>query len=525
MITGEIKSKVDAIWDTFWSNGISNPLSVIEQFTYLVFLKLLDDRQLKEENLANLSGETLDNPIYPERYSKFRWSNFSELDPENMYARLITPDPELDNLSAFEYMKTIGKHGGVFSQYVKDATFMFSKEKAKAVDTIVQQIKGLPLENRDTMGDIYEYMLAKLASAGQNGQFRTPRHIIKMMVHLADLQPHDVVADPACGSAGFLVAVEEHIQDFHYDWFNDNAFLEHRNTRMFNGGEIDPTMIRIGAMNLQLHGIEAPTLINSDSLSKLNEIEEAYTLILANPPFKGSLDYGQVEPSLLHTTKTKKTELLFLSLILRQLEIGGRGLVIVPDGVLFGSSKAHKSIRKALIEDHHLKAIISMPSGVFKPYAGVSTAIMIFTKTGQGGTENIWFYDMKADGLSLDDKRNALIDDTLMDKCFTHPKEAKEEVGDKCDIPTILDDWKTVQELLLTPIEKDGPFSDRTAQSFLVPKQEIIDNDYDLSINRYKEIVYEEIAYEAPSVLIKQIKALDAERKEAMTNLEKMIGG
>lgn len=523
MITGELKSKVDAIWDTFWSNGISNPLSVIEQFTYLVFLKLLDDRQIKDESIASLTGESVNNPIYPERFRRFRWSQFSDLDPENLYTRLATPDPELDNLSAFEYMKSIGKNGGVFSQYVKDATFMFSKEKAQAVDTIIQQIQGLPLENRDTMGDIYEYMLSKLASAGQNGQFRTPRHIIKLMVHLADLKPSDVVADPACGSAGFLVAVEEYIQDFHYDWFDDNTFLEHRNTDMFHGGEIDPTMIRIGAMNLQLHGIEAPTLVNWDSLSKQNEIEDVYTLILANPPFKGSLDYGQVEPSLLHTTKTKKTELLFLSLILRQLEIGGRGLVIVPDGVLFGSSKAHKSIRKTLIEEHQLKAIISMPSGVFKPYAGVSTAIMIFTKTGQGGTENIWFYDMKADGLSLDDKRNALIDDVLLDKCFSHPKEAIAEVGDKCDIPFILHDWLEVQALLSEPIVENGAFSDRTAKSFLVPKQEIIDNDYDLSINRYKEIIYEEIEYEAPAELIKQIKELDAKRKDAMANLEKMI--
>jgi type I restriction enzyme M protein len=298
---------------------------------------------------------------------------------------------------------------------------------------------------------------------------------------------------------------------------------------MFNGIEFDPTMLRIGAMNMQLHGLDNPTLIGKDALSEANaDIENAYSLILANPPFKGSLDYDEVESSLLKTTKTKKTELLFLSLMLRMLKVGGRAAVIVPDGVLFGSSTAHKSIRKELVENQQLQAVISMPSGVFKPYAGVSTAILFFTKTNSGGTDKVWFYDMKADGLSLDDKRNLLVTEDALEQCFTEPENIVEEVAGKCDIAQILLDANVIMNSTVTAsadeksqIEKN--FSDKTKPSFLIPKADIAANDYDLSINRYKEIVYEEIEYDAPEIILADIKALDKQRTNVMLNIEKMM--
>ncbi len=396
-------------------------------------------------------------------------------------------------------------------------------------------------------------MLSKIAEAGTNGQFRTPRHIIRMMVEIVKPKQDDVICDPSCGTAGFLVAAGQYIYDKHKDWFNQKTFREHFNNQMFNGVEFDPTMLRIGAMNMQLHGMENPTLIGKDALSEANaDIENKYSLILANPPFKGSLDYDEVESSLLTITKTKKTELLFLALMLRMLKVGGRAAVIVPDGVLFGSSNAHKSIRKELVENQQLQAVISMPSGVFKPYAGVSTAILFFTKTNSGGTDTVWFYDMKADGLSLDDKRNPLLSEEAFEQCFTQPENIVEEVKGKCDIAHILleaqsilnsppsEGWSKTGVVNSPPSEgcpqdgvaitptpqrcpQDGAERLRTQPSFLVPKQEIIANDWDLSINRYKEIVYEEVAYEKPETLIKEIKALDNKRAEALLNLEKMM--
>ncbi|WP_031425530.1 class I SAM-dependent DNA methyltransferase [Flavimarina sp. Hel_I_48] len=515
MITGDLKNQVDKIWNDFWTGGVSNPLTVIEQFTYLIFLKRLDDKQLKMEEEENLMGIAIETPIYTKKQKGLRWSQFKDKDPEVMFELFTRLQEELGGITVFDFMKNVGKEGGIFSDYMKGATFMIPT--AQVLDKVVQKIDKLPLDSRDTKGDIYEYMLSKLSIAGKAGQFRTPKHIIRMMVQLMDPKKDDIISDPACGTAGFLVSAGEYLYEKHHEWFTEEAFRNHYDTKMFNGTEFDASMLRIAAMNLQLHGVENPSLVGKDALSKSNgDIDDAYTLILANPPFKGSLDYDTVESSLLKTTKTKKTEILFLSLMLRMLKTGGRAAVIVPDGVLFGSSGAHKAIREELVEKHQLQGVISLPSGVFKPYAGVSTAILIFTKTNSGGTDKVWFYDMKADGYSLDDKRNALIDEELLEKSFSDPEEALEEVKDKCDIPEVLLDWKKLAN-------GTGDFSDRTSQSFLVPKSEIKVNGYDLSINKYKEIVYEEVDYKKPLELIASIKELDAQRQKALLNLEKLL--
>jgi type I restriction enzyme M protein len=402
MITGEIKSQVDKIWESFWTGGISNPLTVIEQFTYLLFIRRLDETQLREEKKANLTKKPIANAIYSAKQQNLRWSSFKNIDPESMFA-LFTVSKQ-GSLNVFEHMKQVGDSAGVFSHYMKDASFEI--KKPRLLDQVVQLIDKIKMEDRDTKGDLYEYMLSKIATAGTNGQFRTPRHIIKMMVDMVEPKKDDLICDPSAGTCGFLVSAGEHLHDKHPEWFLEKGFREHYNNKMFSGVEFDNTMLRIGAMNLQLHGIENPNLIGKDSLSDANaDIRNKFTLILANPPFKGSLDYDAVESSLLKVVETKKTELLFLALMLRMLKSGGRCAVIVPDGVLFGSSNAHKQIRKEIVENNKLDALISMPSGVFKPYAGVSTAVLIFTKTGTGGTDKVWFYDMKSDGYSLDDKR------------------------------------------------------------------------------------------------------------------------
>ncbi len=516
MITGELKNQVDKIWNDFWTGGVSNPLTVIEQFTYLIFLKRLDYKQLKMEEEENLLGIAMKNPIYTEKQKALRWSNFKDKDPQVMFDLFTRPQQELDGITIFDFMKNVGKEGGIFSEYMKGATFMIPTPQV--LDKVIQKIDKLPLDTKDTKGDIYEYMLSKLSIAGKAGQFRTPKHIIRMMVQMTDPKKDDIISDPACGTAGFLVSAGEYLYEKHHDWFKEEEFRNHYDTKMFNGTEFDASMLRIAAMNLQLHGVEHPSLVGKDALSKSNgDVDDAYTLILANPPFKGSLDYDTVESSLLKTTKTKKTEILFLSLMLRILKTGGRAAVIVPDGVLFGGSGAHQAIRKELVENQQLQGIVSMPSGVFKPYAGVSTAILFFTKTNSGGTDKVWFYDMKADGFSLDDKRNPLLDEEIMEYCFTDPEKVKEEAKGKSDIPPILMDWKKLAQ-------RTGDFTDRTSQSFLVPKQEIKDNNYDLSINSYKEIVYDEVEYEKPEYLISSIKELDAARHEALSNLEKMLG-
>ena len=500
MITGELKSQVDKIWETFWSGGISNPLTVIEQFTYLLFIRRLDEMQLLEENKANTVGIPIQNEIFSAAHKELRWSSFKNKDPESMF-ELFTK-PMVDSMTVFDHMKQVGHNAGVFGDFMKNANFIISTPKL--LDQVVQLIDAIDMKDRDTKGDLYEYMLSKIASAGTNGQFRTPRHIIRMMVDMVQPKRDEIICDPSAGSAGFLVSASEYYRDNHNDWFLDKAFRNHFNDNMFHGIEIDDTMIRIGAMNLQLHGIENPKLMKKNALGEsLAEIRDQYSLILANPPFKGALDYDAVENSVLKTVKSKKTELLFLGLILRMLKTGGRCAVIVPDGVLFGSSNAHKQIRKEIIENHKLDAVISMPSGVFKPYAGVSTAVLFFTKTGTGGTDNVWFYDMQADGYSLDDKRAAIKSN---------------------DIPDILTRYKSLTNVTSSAVEKSPEFERaRTEKSFVVPFAEIKENDWDLSINRYKEIVYEEIAYDPPADIIQAIEILDQERNEALTVLKGML--
>ncbi len=497
MVTGELKSQVDKIWETFWTGGISNPLTVIEQFTFLIFLRRLDENQLRDEKQANFSNTPLKNRLYSEAQSKFRWSKFKDNDPEVMFALFTQPQVDADNLTVFEHMKQLGGHNkgqaGVFAQYMKGATFMIPTPKL--LDQVVQMIAKIQMDDRDTKGDLYEYLLSKIATAGTNGQFRTPRHIIKMMVEMMQPTREDKICDPASGTAGFLVGAGEYIHDHHPDWLNDKSFREHFNNEMFTGIEFDPSMLRIGAMNLQLHGIENPNLLGRDALSEANQDKrDEFSLILANPPFKGAIDYDGVEGSLLNTVKTKKTELLFLALMLRMLKIGGRCAVIIPDGVLFGSSNAHKKLREEIVAKQKLEAIISMPSGVFKPYAGVSTAVLVFTKTNNGGTDNVWFYDMQADGYSLDDKRSEISENNIPDIIQRFHK--RDEEGERS----------------------------RTEQSFLVPFKEIKEKDWDLSINRYKQIVYEEIEYAPPSQIIAEIEALDIERSKALKVLKGLLG-
>lgn len=522
MITGELKSSIDKIWNDFWTGGISNPLTVIEQFTYLIFLKRLDDIQLTKEQEANLLGIPLEKPVYTPEQARLRWSNFKQKEPQVMFDLFKVPQRDLNDLTVFDFMKNIGEQGGVFAEYMQGATFMIGTPKL--LDKVVQQIDKLPLEERDTKGDLYEYMLSKIAEAGTNGQFRTPRHIINMMVEMTQPKKDDTIHDPSCGTAGFLVAAGEYIRKNHYDWFQEEAFRNHYNSKMFNGTEFDSTMLRIAAMNLQLHGIENPNLVGSDSLSKSNgDVNDAFSLILANPPFKGSLDYDDVETSLLKTTKTKKTELLFLSLMLRIMKTGGRAAVIVPDGVLFGSSTAHKAIRKELVENQQLQAVVSMPSGVFKPYAGVSTAILFFTKTNSGGTDKVWFYDMKADGYSLDDKRNEVKDNDIP-QIIDHWKYLNSEYWGKMhDANGEVSQVHDVPENLGFDQFLEGTcthnFADKTSQSFLVPMADIKANDWDLSINRYKEIVYEEVEYDAPKVILDRIKGISEERQELLKQL------
>ena len=493
MITGELKSKVDRIWDTMWAGGIANPLSVIEQLTYLLFIKRLDEIHTLRERKAARTGQPIEEPIFGEDQDPLRWSRFKELAPEKLF--------EVVRDGVFPFIKSLKPHGHVegeadstYTQHMKDALFMMPT--ARVLANVVDQLDSIDMADRDTKGDLYEYMLGKIASAGQNGQFRTPRHIIKLMVDMTAPTPKDVICDPACGTAGFLIAASEHLRK-HYEGaiYKNEASRLRFNSGTFHGYDFDSTMLRIGSMNMLLHGVENPDIRYKDSLAQADELEEErYSLILANPPFAGSLDYESTAKDLLQIVKTKKTELLFLTLFLRLLQTGGRAAVIVPDGVLFGSSKAHKELRKILVEDQKLDGIVSMPSGVFKPYAGVSTAILFFTKTNSGGTDHVWFYDMQADGFSLDDKRTA-------------------QPG-KDDLPDILKRWQT----------RDGEADrKRTDKSFLVPKAEIAGNDYDLSINRYKEVEYEAVEHEAPQVILERLDKLEAEIADGRKELEGLL--
>lgn len=484
MITGELRSKVDKIWETFWTGGIANPLEVIEQFTYLLFIKQLDDVETTKETEANFLGIPYEG-IFPQECQKYRWSRFKNLgSAEEMYNIVLN--------GVFPFIKNLHQDGdSAYAKYMGDAIFKIPTPAM--LSKIVDGIDGLDLSEADTKGDLYEYLLNKVATSGTNGQFRTPRHIIKMMVALMKPTPSDTIVDPAMGSAGFLVEAQSYLRENHSDLFLNAGLREHFNNNMFYGFDMDRTMLRIGAMNMMLHGVDNPNISYKDSLSENNTDSEKYSLVLANPPFKGSLDYDGVSADLLKVTKTKKTELLFLALFLRILKIGGRAAVIVPDGVLFGSSKAHKQIRKEIVDNNKLEAVISMPSGVFKPYAGVSTAILIFTKTTNGGTDHVWFYDMKADGYSLDDKRQPI---------------------EENDIPDIIERFYNR--------EKETERT-RKEQSFLVPVEEIRDNDYDLSINKYKEIEYERIEYDPSEVILERIENLEMEIQKELAELKGML--
>ena len=491
MITGELKSKVDAIWDTMWSGGVSNPLTVIEQLTYLLFIKRLDELHTLKERKVARTGGAIEDPIFSKRQDHLRWSRFKESAPEQMFATVKD--------EVFPFIKSLGAtgdgEGTTYSRHMKDALFIIPTPRVLA--SVVDKLDGIAMADRDTKGDLYEYMLGKIASAGQNGQFRTPRHIIRMMVEMMAPTPKDIICDPAGGTAGFLIASSEYLIEHHGDTiYKDAKSRKKFNEGTFHGYDFDSTMLRIGSMNMLLHGVENPDIRYRDSLAESDEDDAGkYSLVLANPPFAGSLDYESTAKDLQQIVKTKKTELLFVALFLRLLQTGGRAAVIVPDGVLFGSSNAHKALRKTLVEDQKLDAIISLPSGVFKPYAGVSTAILIFTKTNSGGTDHVWFYDMKADGYSLDDKRT--------------PQP------DKTDIPDILKRWGKLKA------EKARP---RTAQSFMVPKAEIAANDYDLSLNRYKEVEHEATEHESPKVILERLAALEAEIAKGRAELEGMLG-
>lgn len=485
MITGELRSKVDKIWETFWTGGITNPLEVIEQFTYLLFIKGLDDKEIVKENDALLLGIDFDR-TFPEDKQNLRWSKFKNFEAETMYDVVAN--------EVFPFIKSLHTNkDSAYAKYMGDAIFKIPTPLM--LTKIVDGIDNIDMdENKDTKGDLYEYLLSKVATAGTNGQFRTPRHIIDMIVKLMKPTPQDVIVDPAAGSAGFLVSSQAYLRENHADLFLVQGLKEHFNNNMFYGFDMDRTMLRIGAMNMMLHGVDNPNIEYKDSLSEVNTDKDKFSLVLANPPFKGSLDYEQVSADLLKVTKTKKTELLFLALFLRILKTGGRCASIVPDGVLFGSTGGHKSIRKEIVENHKLEAIISMPSGVFKPYAGVSTAIMIFTKTGTGGTDKVWFYDMKADGYSLDDKRNPVEDN---------------------DINDIVERFSNLDK------EVDRK---RTEQSFFVPVEEIRDNGYDLSINKYKEIEYEEVKYDSPQEIMLRIREIEMDITAGIEELAEMIG-
>lgn len=511
MLTGEIRSQVDRIWDAFWSGGISNPLEVIEQITYLLFLKRLDDLHTLEENKAARLKQPISRRIFPEGqnskgrpYGDFRWSRFKNFEAGEMFTVVAE--------HVFPFLRTLGGDDSTYAHHMRDARFTIPTPALLA--KVVDMLDHVPMEDRDTKGDLYEYMLGKIATAGQNGQFRTPRHIIRLMVEMMQPNAKDVVCDPACGTCGFLVAVGEYLRERHPEILRDAVSREHFHHGMFHGFDFDSTMLRIGSMNMLLHGVENPDVRYRDSLAQEHASEdEKYTLVLANPPFAGSLDYENTAKDLLAIVKTKKTELLFLALFLRLLKPGGRGAVIVPDGVLFGSSKAHKELRRILVEDQKLDAVVSLPSGVFRPYAGVSTAILAFTKTNSGGTDLVWFYDVDADGWSLDDKRTPLLPDEKLGPDPKEPLTADEHA--KNNLPDVLVRWNA-----RASTETERP---RTAQSFRVTKADIVAAGYDLSLNRYKDVVHEEAVHRPPNEILAELAKLEAEIHDGLRELEGML--
>jgi type I restriction enzyme M protein len=501
------------VWNAFWAGGIANPLEVIEQITYLLFMRGLDDAHALAERKATRSGKPMERRIFPPgkdkigknggvAYEDMRWSKLKNRDPATMF--------EIVSEHVFPFLRNMAEAGTAHATHMKGARFTIPTPAllAKVVDLLAE----IPMEDRDTKGDLYEYMLSKIATAGQNGQFRTPRHIIALMVEMTAPGPKDVIVDPACGTCGFLVAAGEYLRENHPKLFHEKASRAHFNEEMFHGFDFDGTMLRIGSMNMTLHGVDDPDIRYKDSLSQEHAgDEDRYSLVLANPPFAGSLDYETTAKDLLAIVKTKKTELLFMALFLKLLKPGGRAAVIVPDGVLFGSSTAHKEIRRMLVENHRLDGIVKLPSGVFRPYAGVSTAIVLFTKTNSGGTDYVWFYDCQADGFSLDDKRNAL----LSGEKIGPAAKLEEAEHAKNNLPDIAARWQQ-----RTGAEGKRP---RTAQSFCVSKAEIAAAGYDLSINRYKEVVHEATEHRPPKEIIAELKAMEQEITEGLDELERML--
>jgi type I restriction enzyme M protein len=512
MLTGELRNKIDAIWNDFWSGGLSNPLQVIEQITYLIFIKRLDEMEELEERKANTLRRTMERRIFPEGsdgkgepYEKLRWSRFKNFAAPDMF-RIVDEH-------VFPFLRALTGQGGAYATHMRDARFQIPSPQLLA--KVVDKLDKLEMGDRDAKGDVYEYMLAKIATAGQNGQFRTPRHIIALMVELTQPKPEDVICDPAAGTCGFLVAAGEYLRRDHPELFRNERLRRHFHTGLFNGFDFDPTMLRIGAMNMALHGVEDANVTYRDALAE-EHIEDAgaYSLVLANPPFAGSLDNETVAKDLLQIVRTKKTELLFLALFLRLLKVGGRAAVIVPDGVLFGSSKAHKDLRRMLVEENKLDAVIKLPSGVFRPYAGVSTAILVFTRTGVGGTDYVWFYDVQADGWSLDDKRQPLLDPEKLGP--TPSAELVEPDEENNNLPDVLMRWEERDAA-----ERERP---RTAQSFCVPKADIEATGYDLSLNRYREVEHAEVDHESPAEILADLRRIEQEIEKGMTRLEEMLG-
>lgn len=502
MVTGELKSQVDKVWNAFWSGGMANPVEVIEQITYLLFIRRLDELHTLALNKANTTGTVLENPVFPEGmdhsgrtprpYNDLRWSVFTNFGPDDMY--------KVIDEHVFPFLRQLGEEGSSYARNMKDARFTIPT--ANLLIKVVDLLNEIPMSDRDTKGDIYEYMLSKLATSGTNGQFRTSRHIIKLMVDMVAPTPTDTIIDPAAGTGGFLMMAGEYLHEHHSEIWNDATLRQHYNTDMFTGYDSDAAMARIGSMNLLLHGIENPTMERADSLAETHPQEQQYTLVLANPPFAGSLDYEATSKELLQMVKTKKTELLFVAHIIRLLKNGGRAAIIVPDGVLFGSSNAHKQLRKMLVDDHKLDAVVKLPAGTFKPYTGVSTAILFFTKTSSGGTDNVWFYDVQADGYTLDDKRTKL-----------------EGTHENDNLPDVLERWKSLKNSPETELERP-----RTAQSFLVPKAEIEAQSYDLSLNRYKLVEHDVVTHRNPEEILGELQELETVIANELLKLSSRFG-
>ena len=505
MITGEVKNKLDRLWDAMWSNQMTNPWIDIQQITYLIFIKSLDDNQIKQERIVNDQiahgiKALLKNPVFKQGiftdkdnnisvpYTDLRWSVFRHFEPRKMF----------DNLknNVFPFIKKLkSDKATAFANFMEKADFAIATPYilSKIVDSLSDETLGF--SDKDLMGDCYEYLLSKMATSGDNGQFRTPRHIAQMMVELVKPSLKDIIADPAMGTAGFLTSAAKYIQSHYAKDLLNKANNAHFHNKMFTGFDTDTDMLRIGCMNMTLHNVDNPTIKYNNSLSQDYDEKGKYSLILANPPFSGSLEPSTVSKSLNAISGgTKKTELLFLSLFLRLLQIGGRCASIVPVGVLNNTNeKAYTILRKELVENQKLEAVIFMPSGIFQPYSGVQTGIIIFTKTNSGGTGKVWFYNMENDGFTLNVKRDPIDDN---------------------DIPDIVARFNNLKA------ESNRTHKDK---SFLVSKDEIAQNDYVLSFNKYqqKEIVQQE--YRSVQDILNSIATLEKQFKDVMAEIGKRI--